>query len=93
VAWPEQAFATRSETAGGNEFAGSEMKSVDCRATLCRLQVTHTDTGTLKRFVEDFPSSVGSGLPRMTLQPMQNPDGTIDTVVYFAKDGSTFPQP
>lgn len=89
----EQAFETLNQTTGGAEFAGSEMTSVDCRETLCRLEITHADMDSVRRFIEDFPRSVGPGLPRMTLEPSQNPDGSIDTVVYLAKEGSRFPQP
>lgn len=79
--------------AAAGQFPGSSMKSVACRATLCRLELSHADPAALMRFMDDFPGRVGQVLPRMTLEPVTNADGSIGTLVYLARDGYRFPQP
>lgn len=76
--------------ANESEFADTAIRSIECRSTLCKIEVTHSNMSSMRRFIDDFPSSLGNELPRMAFQQHQNPDGSIDMYVYIAKKGNSF---
>jgi hypothetical protein len=91
-AWSERAeelitraFDADSSAAGehGAGLSGSEVESIDCRSTVCRVDVTHADTAALADFLHDFPSRVGSELPRVALEPRESGNDTLTTVVFL----------
>lgn len=65
---------------------------VDCRATLCRVEVGHDDPTALARFQERFLSQVSDFLPEVLIEPADpGGDGTATLVVYLSRAGYGLP--
>jgi flagellar motor protein MotB len=83
-AWTEQVKAVVDAAGARPEMSGSTIQALDCRTTLCRMEVSHAEEASQQRFWgtvgADFPI-FGSG----TLSHKENPDGTVVTVAYFTR--------
>ena len=69
---------------------GTHATQVECRATLCRLELWHEDTGNIGDFVRRFPSLVDHLMPRLAISQSGRDDGTVDMTIYLMRDGHTF---
>ncbi|MGH8656002.1 MAG: hypothetical protein ACREYE_29175 [Gammaproteobacteria bacterium] len=75
------------------ELGATSVQDVECRATLCRVEVTHKDRQARAAFRSQFIQAVAQLLPRAMMQPVENEDGSTSSVLYLARDGHDFPQP
>jgi len=87
-----EAFAGGTHGAVGAEspadadaMTGSSVGKVECRTTLCRLEVSSESSEALGAFMHEMPRKVGRELPRMTVQPIKTADGRLETVVYLGR--------
>lgn len=100
---PELEWATKTSTviqdvfdsigSNGNKRAdlnGSSLQDLECRASLCKIEVNHIDQKAARNFTRNFLSSVSHDLSRMVPELQQNPDGSFTTRAYMARPGRKF---
>jgi hypothetical protein len=92
-AWSGEAYDLINSAVAAEDLAGTSLHDVECRATLCRIEVTHKDPQAGSAFELQFIMAVAQLLPRAMLRAVENEDGSISTVLYLARDGHDFPQP
>lgn len=90
--WADTARATVREALGVG-LDGAAIADVDCRSTLCRVELRHLDGGAAAALQRRFPLRVGRVLPRLRMHRLENPDGSITTLIYLARAGHRFPKP
>ncbi|MGH9894389.1 MAG: hypothetical protein ACREA0_20875, partial [bacterium] len=74
-------------------LAATSIQDVECRATFCRVEVTHKDRQAQALFEQRFMPAVAQLLPQAMPRTVKNEDGSTSSVVYLARDGHDFPQP
>ena len=62
----------------------AELRSVECRTSLCRVEVIHDDAASADDFYLKFPQDVGENLPSITYKIENLPDGKIDVLMFLA---------
>lgn len=62
----------------------AELRSVECRSSLCRVEVVHDDATSADDFYLKFPQEVGEYLPSITYKVENLPDGKIDVLMFLA---------
>ena len=78
-------------TLEGKEFAKVKAWNVDCRSTLCRVEIEH-DEADAQDFDLWLTSKFGEVLPQMIMRrEQQDGSGLMSTIVYAARDGHTLP--
>jgi hypothetical protein len=90
--WAAHAADTIDQAIGNNTLDGSILHDLECRSTLCRVEVTNQDPQARFAFELQFLIAVAQLLPRATLRTVENQDGSSSTVLYLARDGHDFPQ-
>jgi len=73
------------------DFPGSAVQRIDCRSTLCQVEVEHDDRRTSDRFTDYFFPRVPS-LPRGALRRLETPDGRPRSLVILARQGHALPR-
>ncbi|MDO9103904.1 MAG: hypothetical protein Q7U57_02970 [Methylovulum sp.] len=63
----------------------------DCRATLCRIEVTVDNPEQMLQFEAQLPTLIGAELPRMTTFTEEQGDGSSRVTVYLARKGYKLP--
>ncbi len=89
--WSLQAMDALRQALGSEEFSGTQVQNMECRATLCRLEVVHADREQQMRFEQHFSFNVGSLLSRMMMHSEEQTDGTISVTIYLAREGHQLP--
>jgi hypothetical protein len=72
-------------------LAATVVQDIECRTTVCRLDVEHEDRQELDQFALMLPMQVAEGLPQVTFFHDQGADGRIHTVVYLTRQGHSLP--
>jgi hypothetical protein len=62
------------------------VQSVDCRSTMCRVEMLDDRSPGFFKELNDMVSIIGSNLPSMSGQRVTRPDGTAVAVYFFSKD-------
>lgn len=91
--WSGEARDLIASAVAAGELAATSVEDVECRATLCRIEVRHKDRQAQAVFEGRFIMAVAQLLPQATLRTVKNEDGSRSTVLYLARDGHDFPQP
>jgi hypothetical protein len=65
---------------------------VECRATLCRVEVTHKDRQARVVFEQQFILAVAELLPQVMMQTVESENGTSSTILYLVRDGYDLPR-
>jgi hypothetical protein len=89
--WSGEARDLIASAVAAGELAATSVQDVECRATLCRVEVTHKDRQAQAVFEGRFMMAVAQLLPQATLRTVENEDGSRSTVLYLARDGHDFP--
>ena len=90
-AWSGRTAGRILEIFTGEKLGGAALQDIDCRATLCRVEVQHRDEAKLREFQHLFPFKVAQVLPRLMMHRMDNADGSITTYLYLAREGHRLP--
>lgn len=90
-AWSGRTADRILEIFTGDELGGAALQDIDCRATLCRVEVRHRDEAKLREFQRLFPFKVAEVLPRLMMHRVDNADGSITTYLYLARQGHRLP--
>ena len=86
VAWSVQAMDQITQISETLEHDGSTLSYVDCRATLCKLEVNHRDRDALDRFTQGLPMALKWN-STMTLHVVDHADGSKTSTVFVSRDG------
>jgi hypothetical protein len=89
--WSIQVSEQITQAFASEELAGISLDHVECRSTLCRVEVTHDDPMRRGEFEIWFPFKVAQFLPRLVMRRVDNDDGSSSTVVYTARQGYRLP--
>jgi hypothetical protein len=78
--------------------SGSELRSIDCRKSMCRIETSHTDRRTFQEFVRKAFSDPATGVWNGgsfsgIVSDNSEPSGTVIVVSYLAREGSELPPP
>lgn len=90
--WSIQAAEALREVLASEALSGTTVQDIDCRSTLCRLQVVHDNREQQALFEHDFRFKVGQLLPRMMMHSEEQTDGTISATIYLAREGHELPR-
>jgi hypothetical protein len=92
AAWSQQTTdLIKNRFADTEELAKTPILAAECRSTLCRVEVSHEDSGRQAEFEATLPMLFGGELPRTMMFAEEQPDGSIRQTVYLARDGHGFP--
>ena len=73
-----------------SEFEGSTMGAIECRGTLCRMELTHKNEAATQSFMSHFPDVLPWGTQGQFIADRQT-DGSIHGVFYFSTNGHQLP--
>jgi hypothetical protein len=90
--WSIQAAEALREALANEALSGTTVQDINCRSTLCRLQVVHDNREQQALFEHDFSFKVGQLLPRMMTHSEEQTDGTISATIYLAREGNELPR-
>jgi hypothetical protein len=76
---------------GRDELKQTQVVGMECRSTLCRLEIMHPDRDAAGKFEFLFPIQVAGALPQMSYDHQQFDDGSIRTVIYMARASYALP--
>jgi len=93
TAWSGEAHDLITSAFATQDLTAASVADVECRATLCRVEVTHKNPQARAVFERQFTLAVAHLLPRAMVQAVENEDGSTSAVFYLARDGHDFPQP
>jgi hypothetical protein len=83
--WSARAADAVTAALGGDDMGAQvPVRSLECRAHSCRLELDSDETGGLAKTLPVFLSRVGETLPSVTANEVQNPDGSRSTILYMA---------
>lgn len=89
--WSQDAALAVTEASDSEELAGSIVDGVECRSSLCRVEVSHADAEAAGQFELLFPMQVADALPQIRYFTEQLGDGRSITVMYLAREGYELP--
>jgi hypothetical protein len=72
-------------------LAATSVTDVECRATLCRMRVSHEDESARAAFERDFPPAVAELLPQLMVDSLETDGGPPGQVLYLGRDGHDLP--
>lgn len=90
-AWSGGASDRLREAFADERLAEASPQDIECRTTLCRVEVRHPDEAKLGEFQRVFAFKVASMFPRLAMHRIKNPDGSLTTYVYLARQGHRLP--
>lgn len=88
------ADVTESITAvfADKSFSDTALAQVQCRSTLCIVEVDHPNSSAVDEFDMEFQMQMGGQLPQTNYTSKQNDDGSVTVTMYMAREGYEFPQ-
>jgi len=89
--WSTHAIAQIEQILANDGFANTKAYNIDCRATLCKVEVAHNDPDAFADFQMQFPMQVANILPQTMMTHEDTGEGQTNTVVYLAGEGYSLP--
>lgn len=89
-AWREHAHGKVESMFDDESFSDSSIVSVDCRSTLCELDLSHENESAAENFMEEFPAHMAWNNESF-IETKKQSDGSIRTKIYFSRDGQALP--
>ena len=91
-AWANDAEKTIYEAVDDDPMLkGSKIISVDCRSTLCRVEVYHDTEEASEKFNLEFLYKVSSKMPKGSIVRKKLADGRYKSTVFLIKSGHSVP--
>jgi len=90
--WSEKAKTEIENTFASDELASAAVTEIECRSTLCRIEVAHDEPQSLSEFDVLLPQKLAHILPQTTMDRVELEDGSTQTIVYLSRDGFDFPK-
>jgi hypothetical protein len=90
--WSADVTDTITAVFANKSFLDAELSQVQCRSTLCIVEVEHRDSSAVDEFDMEFQMQIGGQLPQTNYTSTQNDDGSVTVTMYMAREGYEFPQ-
>lgn len=90
--WSAATVETISTFFADSSDLAIDLKDVECRSTMCRIEAEFESTDAVEDFNLRFPLHVGTELPQATYENIQRDDGSIVVRAYMAREGFDFPE-
>ncbi len=90
--WQASAQMKINEVIDGTQLAGTDLVDLDCRDTLCKLEVSHHDETALEEFEENFAHQLAWNTSRFSTTE-QGADGRVYHTIYLSREGHALPSP
>jgi hypothetical protein len=91
VSWASEARGLILDAAAS--LSATAVEQVECRATLCRLRVSHFDPAARASFETDFPIAVAGHISQILVEPAESDSASPRATLYLARDGHALPEP
>lgn len=88
--WSAEAVDAIERSLDAEALAGTTAVGVECRSTICQLEVEHDNSIDVARFELWFPILTAEVAPRITLEHEEF-DGRVNTIAYLARSGHRMP--
>jgi hypothetical protein len=92
AAWSNEAVDALKEAFTSQELSATGLQDIECRATLCRIEVVHADEEKRREFERTFVEKVAPVLPSAVMHTEEHEDGSSATTVYLARQGHQLPR-
>ena len=73
------------------KFANSAFAEIDCRSTLCRMDISHADFNSENLFLQEFFGDTGFTSMDVFYTREEYTDGSVDVTMYMSRDGHRLP--
>lgn len=90
--WAARTTDLITQHLGKGEQVQTILSDVECRTTLCRVEVNHEDATAAGEFELQFSMQVGEVLPQTSYFYEPQDNGSISVVMYLAREGYDLPQ-
>jgi hypothetical protein len=90
--WSIDARNVIQQALTNTELKDTSVQGIECRATLCRLEVAHQDVSQRVEFEHHFGFKVYHLLPSLIMHTEENDDGSSRTLVYLFRAGQAVPE-
>ena len=67
-----------------------QLLSIDCRRTLCQLELSSSDPAAMADFLENFPAALGWSTD-LRMDTRESPGGGVVTTLFMTRDGVAMP--
>ncbi len=88
--WSSKTKSLIQEALTGDKVAAESIIDIDCRATMCRIELSDDDQHRMPKF-SAFPLKIGQELPNIMVDQHTESDGSTTTVMYLSKDDFALP--
>lgn len=88
--WSVKAADAINRTLEEEILQSSSLVGLSCRSTLCRLQIEHNTVEDVGVFMDNFTHLLRWNT-RVRIKETENSDGTVDTLMFIAREGFLFP--
>lgn len=78
-------------TDSGEALMHARLIATECKSTLCRIDVLHENLSQQTAFEFTLPMLLGGELPRTMMFTEEKADGSIQQIIYLARNGYNFP--
>ena len=84
-AWAEQTRNTIQKALESEHLAGQYPRTVECRSTRCRVEISHDDPQKLNGFVLWLPQALAEVLPNFSMRQIDETGGYTTQIFYFSR--------
>ncbi len=88
--WTPKAVEQITEVFSNQALHGNTLQHIACTATLCRLEVMHTDEYSRNRFTDEFFPALEWRTNSFS-HTVDNHDGSYNTALYLSREGYSLP--
>ena len=88
--WSDQVYAEIESMVQNESFIDSSIVSMDCRETLCKLDMTHVSENAMDSFLGEFPHHLAWNNDNF-VKTEEHGDGSFRSMIYFSRDGHPLP--
>ncbi len=92
AAWSNQAVDAIKKAFISEELSATDVQDIECRATLCRIEVAHANEEKRRQLERTFVQKVAAVLPSAAMHTEKHEDGSSATTVYLARQGHRLPR-
>lgn len=90
--WSAQSLSDIEQALGDEALLDTAIYDIDCRATLCRVEVGHDDPNAFDQFQQQFLNELDELFTNVWLDYTDLGGGATGTVIYLARDGHALPE-
>ena len=85
--WVADTRAVIEQTFASEEFSGATLTGIECRTSLCRVELLHDSLQSIDNFDVWWPQRLAPVLPNAVIDRVELDDGSVSTLIYLARAG------